>query len=63
LQKNRPNYIKIKNNSKTLGEIDAEATRYKNGYTMALIYGSIFGYLIAGAAVTASAALIITRRK
>lgn len=53
----------IKNNSKTPAEIDADTTRYKNGYTMAVVYGSIFGYLLIGAAVTAAASLIITRRK
>jgi hypothetical protein len=55
--------LAIKNNSKTPDEIDAEAIRYKNGYTMAVVYGSIFGYLIIGAAVTALGSLIITRRK
>ena len=53
----------MKNNSKTPDEIDAETIRYKNGYIMAVVYGSIFGYLIIGAAVTAVASLIITRRK
>ena len=55
--------LAIKNNSKTPDEIDAETIRYKNGYIMAIVYGSIFGYLIIGAAVTAVASLIITRRK
>ena len=55
--------LAMKNNSKTPDEIDAETIRYKNGYIMAVVYGSIFGYLIIGAAVTAVASLIITRRK
>ena len=55
--------LAIKNNSKTPDEIDAETIRYKNGYIMAIVYGSIFGYLIIGAAVTAVASLITTRRK
>ena len=55
--------LAMKNNSKTPDEIDAETIRYKNGYIMAIVYGSIFGYLIIGAAVTAVASLIITRRK
>lgn len=55
--------LALKNNSKTPDEINAETIRYKNGYIMAIVYGSIFGYLIIGAAVTAVASLIITRRK
>jgi Protein of unknown function (DUF4199) len=55
--------LQIKNNSKTPDEIDADAIRYKNGYIMAIIYSTIFGYLIAGAVVTAVGSLIITRRK
>lgn len=55
--------LAIKNTSKTPADIDAEAIRYKNGYAMAIVYGSIFGYLIIGAAVTALGSLLITRRK
>ena len=55
--------LTIKNSSKTPDDIDAEAIRYKNGYAMAVVYGSIFGYLIIGAVVTALGSLIITRRK
>ena len=55
--------LSSKNNSKTPAEIDEDVSRYKNGYTMAVVYGSIFGYLLIGAAVTAAASLIITRRK
>ncbi len=53
----------IKDNSKTPDEINTEAARYENGYAMALVYGSIFGYLIIGAAVTAAVSAILTRRK
>ncbi len=52
-----------KDNSKTPDEINAAAARYKNGYAMAVVYGSIFGYLIIGAVVTAATSLFLTRRK
>jgi len=39
--------------SKTPAEIEEAVTAYKNGYTTMLVYSSIFGYLIFGAAVTA----------
>lgn len=55
--------LAIKDNSKTPDEIDAEAIRFKNGYVMAVVYGSIFGYLIIGAAVTALGSILLTRRK
>lgn len=48
--------------SKTPVEIDAAVTSYKNGYTTMLVYSSIFGYLIIGAAVTAVLSAF-TRRK
>ncbi len=54
--------LAIKNNSKTPDEIVADAARYKNGYAMAVVYGSIFGYLIIGAAVTAAVSGFLTRR-
>lgn len=49
--------------SKTPVEIEEAVARYRKGYTMALVYGSIFGYLIIGVAVTAVASVILTRRK
>lgn len=55
--------LTIKNTSKTPDQIDAEAIRYKKGYTMAVVYGSIFGYLIIGATVTAAVSVLLTRRK
>lgn len=54
--------LALKNNSKTPDEIVADAARYKNGYAMAVVYGSIFGYLIIGAAVTAAVAGLLTSR-
>lgn len=56
----------IKNpGDKTPAEIEDAVSAYKKGYTMALVYGAIFGYLIIGAVVTAVTSLIITitRRK
>ena len=53
----------LKEHNKMPDEIDTDTARYKNGYATAVVYGSIFGYLIIGAAVTAVASLIITRRK
>lgn len=44
-------------------DIEEAVARYKKGYTMALVYGSIFGYLIIGVAVTAVASITLTRRK
>lgn len=49
--------------AKTPSDIETDVARYKKGYTLALIYGSIFGYLIIGAAVTAATSLLLTRRK
>jgi hypothetical protein len=48
---------------KTPAAIEEDVARYKKGYTLALVYGSIFGYLIIGAFVTTLGSLIITRRK
>ena len=53
----------LKEKDKLLPDIEAEAVRYENGYIKAVVYGSIFGYLIIGAAVTAAASLILTRKK
>jgi predicted PurR-regulated permease PerM len=53
----------LKEKNKLLPDIEAGVARYKKGYTMALVYGSIFGYLIIGAGVTAAVSALITRRK
>jgi len=52
----------LKSTDKTPSDIDEDVVRYKKGYTLALIYGSIFGYLIIGAAVTAATSLLLRRR-
>ncbi|MFM2337415.1 MAG: hypothetical protein RL115_608 [Bacteroidota bacterium] len=44
-------------------EIDLQVERYKNNYTIMVVYTSIFGYLIVGAAVAAVTSLLISRRK
>ncbi len=55
--------LKQKDNSKTPDEIETATASYEKGYTMTVVYGSIFGYLLIGAAVAAFGSLIITRRK
>jgi uncharacterized membrane protein YraQ (UPF0718 family) len=44
-------------------EIDETVMRYKNNYATIIVFGAIFGYLIIGAAVSAAASLILSRRK
>lgn len=44
-------------------EIDKAVATFKKQYTLRLVSGAIFGYLIIGAAVTAAASVILTRRK
>lgn len=51
-----------KSTDKTPDEIEKDVARYKKGYTLALVSGSIFGYLIIGAAVTAAVSALLTRR-
>lgn len=53
----------VKNSTDKLpDEIDKDVARYKKGYTLALVSGSIFGYLIIGAGVTALVSALLTRR-
>jgi hypothetical protein len=53
----------VQQNDKTPTEIEKEVSDFKKQYTLKLISGSIFGYLILGAAVTATVAALLTRRK
>jgi uncharacterized membrane protein YraQ (UPF0718 family) len=53
----------IKDKNKLPADIDEETARYKRSYNTILIYGSIFGYLIIGAGVTAVVSGVLTRRK
>ncbi len=48
---------------KTPDQIEEAVASYKKGYAMALVYGSIFGYLIIGVAVNAVTSALLTRRK
>jgi len=52
-----------KNSSKTPDEIEEATRSYKKGYNMAVVYGSIFGYLIIGVAVTAAISVFLIKRK
>jgi hypothetical protein len=54
--------LKEKNTDKTPDAIEDEVKRYEKGYATTLVYGSIFGYLIIGAIVTASISLLLIRR-
>lgn len=53
----------VKEKGKTPAEMDELVAGFKNGYLTMLVYRSIFGYLIIGAAVTAVTAAITSRRK
>lgn len=43
-------------------DIDTEVATFKKQYLLRLVYSSIFGYLIIGAAVTAAASALLSRR-
>ncbi|MBL7725054.1 MAG: DUF4199 domain-containing protein [Chitinophagaceae bacterium] len=42
--------------------MEKQVASYKKGYELALVYGSIFGYLIIGAGLTAIGSALLTRR-
>jgi hypothetical protein len=44
-------------------EIESEVATYKKQYTLKLVSGAIFGYLIIGTGVTAVVSALLTRRK
>ncbi|MEO6611851.1 MAG: DUF4199 domain-containing protein [Chitinophagaceae bacterium] len=48
---------------KTPPEIETEVATYKKQYTLKLVSGAIFGYLIIGAGVTAAVSALLTKRK
>ncbi len=52
----------LKTQNRTPAEIEETVSRYKNNYATIIIFGAIFGYLIIGAAVTAAASFILSRR-
>ena len=53
----------IKENQKTPPEIETIILSFKKQYTLKLVSGAIFGYLIIGAGVTAAVSALLTRRK
>ena len=44
-------------------DVEPEVATFKKQYTLRLVSGAIFGYLIIGAAVTTAASALLTRRK
>lgn len=53
----------IKGNQTLPADIETEVATFKKQYTLKLVSGAIFGYLIIGAVVTAILSAILTRRK
>jgi hypothetical protein len=53
----------VKDKSQLGPAIDTLVSQYKKGYITTLVYGSIFGYLIIGAVITAAMSALITRRR
>lgn len=53
----------VKEKQKLPTEIDSEVATFKKQYTLKLVSGAIFGYLIIGAGVTAVISILSTRRK
>lgn len=53
----------VKENQKTPPEIESIIVSFKKQYTLKLVSGAIFGYLIIGAGVTAAVSALLTRRK
>ena len=53
----------IKENQKLPADIESEVATFKKQYTLMLVSGAIFGYLIIGAGVTAVASALLTRRR
>jgi energy-coupling factor transporter transmembrane protein EcfT len=53
----------IKENQKLPTEIESEVATFKKQYTLKLVSGAIFGYLIIGAGVTAVISALLSRRK
>ena len=51
-----------KEGNKTQPEIEQEITTFKKQYTLRLVSGSIFGYLIIGAGLTAAVSALLTQR-
>lgn len=54
--------LKEKKKDQTPAEMDQLVSKYQSSFTTILVFGSIFGYLIIGAGVTAAASALLTRR-
>ena len=52
-----------KEKDKTPDQIEETVASYKKGYAMALVYGSILGYLMIGLVVNAVTSALLSRRK
>ncbi|MEO7923144.1 MAG: DUF4199 domain-containing protein [Chitinophagaceae bacterium] len=52
----------VKENQKTGPEIETMISTFKKQYTLKLVSGAIFGYLIIGTGVTAVVSALLTRR-
>ena len=53
----------VNEKQKLPNEIESEVATFKKQYTLRLVSGAIFGYLIIGAGVTAVLSALLTRRK
>jgi hypothetical protein len=53
----------VKENKKLPSEVEPEVVTFKKQYTLKLVSGAIFGYLIIGAGVTAAVSALLTKRK
>ncbi|HUR66832.1 MAG TPA: DUF4199 domain-containing protein [Chitinophagaceae bacterium] len=53
----------LKEKNKLPTEIEDAVTTFKKQYTLKLVSGAIFGYLIIGAGITAAMSALLTRRK
>ena len=53
----------VEKNQKLSTDVEPEVSTFKKQYTLKLVSGAIFGYLIIGAGVTAAVSALLTRRK
>ena len=53
----------VKHKDKLPPDIESEVATFKKQYTLRLVSGAIFGYLIIGAGLTAALSALLTRRK
>ena len=53
----------VAKNQKLPTDVEPEVATFKKQYTLRLISGAIFGYLIIGTAITAVASVFLTKRK